>query len=184
MKLLALSALVFVALATTDIARAQAPQMPPPVKEHQWLQQFVGDWDSEAEIVMEPGKPPMKMKSKDVARMVGGFWVVIEGKGEAMGAPFHSYLTLGYDSDKKKYVGTWIDSMTSILWKYEGTVDAAGKTLTLETEGPCHLNPGKLSKFREITEFKSNDHRVFTSNVLGADGKWTTLITVNSRRSK
>jgi hypothetical protein len=185
MKKYAILSLAAALLTSLSVAHAQeTPQMPPPTKEHEWLQQFVGEWESEAEIFMEPGKASMKLKSKDVARMVGGFWVVAEGKGEMMGAPFSNMLTLGYDPDKKKYIGTWIDSMTSTLWKYEGTVDATGKILTLDTEGPCPMKGGQLSKFREVTEFKSKDHRVFTSSILGDDGKWTTLVSVNTRRVK
>jgi hypothetical protein len=92
-------------------------------------------------------------------------------------------LTLGFDPESKKYVGTWIDSMGSHLWKYVGTVDSAGKILTLETEGPCPMKPG-LSKFREVTEWKGKDDRVFTSSIQGDDGKWNMMVRVTSHRSK
>ena len=72
--------------------------------------------------------------------------------------------------------------MSSYQWKYEGTTDAAGKILTLETEGPCPLAPGKLLKFKEVTEIKSEDHKVFTSSVQGEDGKWTTMVKVDFHR--
>ena len=155
-----------------------------PQKEHQWLQQFAGEWESEIEVMMQPGQPPMKAKGSETSRMIGGFWVIAEGKGDMMGMPFTSVLTLGYDSAKKKFIGTWIDSMTSYLWKYEGSVDSTGRILTLETEGPSPMDPGKVMKFKEVTEFKSKDHRVFTSTVLGDDGKWSTILTVHSKRKK
>ena len=41
-----------------DALRAADPEMPKPQKEHEWLQQLVGEWDTEAEILEEPGKPP------------------------------------------------------------------------------------------------------------------------------
>ena len=157
-------------------------QMPKPTPEHEWLQKFVGEWEADVEMSMEPGKPPMISKGINRDRMLGGFWMISEGGNEAMGYNF--LHTLGYDSKKKKYIGTWADSMTSYLWKYEGTVNAAGNILTLETEGPCPTEPDKLSKFREVTEFKSKDHRVFTSSMLGEDGKWTTFLTVTARRKK
>jgi hypothetical protein len=189
----------------TFVHAQEMPKMPPPVKMrlisagsqvllsrpsygikrvHIWLQQFVGEWESESEVFMEPGKPPMKFKGTESSRMIGAFWVVAEGKGDMMGMPFTSLLTLGYDPEKNKYIGSWIDSMDIYLWRYEGTVDPTGKILTLETEGPCPMAPGGLSKFKEVTEFKSKDHRVFTSLRQGEDGKWTTVVTVNSRRKK
>ncbi|MGE0378229.1 MAG: DUF1579 domain-containing protein [Planctomycetaceae bacterium] len=176
----------------TFVHAQEMPKMPPPVpygikRVHIWLQQFVGEWESESEVFMEPGKPPMKSKGTESSRMIGAFWVVAEGKGDMMGKPFTSLLTLGYDPGKDKYIGSWIDSTDIHLWRYEGTVDPTGKILTLETEGPCSwcpMAPEGLSKFKAVTEFKSKDHRVFTSSIQGKDGKWTTVVTVNSRRKK
>lgn len=74
--------------------------------------------------------------------------------------------------------------MSSYLWHYEGTVDATGRILTLETEGPQPDAPGKNVAFREVTEFKSNDYRVFTSSRQTADGQWTTMLTIHYRRRK
>ena len=181
MKNRTLALLIASLLCGTIVVHAQEMQ---PQKEHKWLEQFAGEWDFEVEIVMQPGQPPIKAKGTDSGRMVGGFWVTVEGKAEMMGMPFLSRLTLGYDPTKKKYIGTWIDSMSSYLWKYEGTVDATGQILTLETEGPNPMKPETVSKFKEVTEFKSKDHRVFTSSILGDDGKWTTMVTANSRRKK
>jgi hypothetical protein len=162
----------------------EMPQMAAPVKEHEWLKKFIGEWDMDVEIFMQPGEPPMKTKSTDVTRALGGFWIVSEGKGEAMGHPFGSVMIVGFDPAKKKYVGTWVDNMNSHLWRYEGSVDPSGNTLTLESEGPCPMKPGQMVKFRDVTEFKSNDHRVFTSSMLGDDGKWVTLVRGDSRRKK
>ena len=166
------------------VAAQTPPQMPLPTKEHEWLHRFVGDWEADVEVFMEPGKPPIKSKSTEVARTVGGFWVLAQGTGDAAGTPYHSVLTLGYDPEKKKYVGTWIDSMTSTLWKYDGTVDASGNILTLETEGPWPGKPGQITKFKEVTEFKSDDHRVFTSSILAENGQWMTIVTVDSHKRK
>jgi hypothetical protein len=180
-----ITAITIALLTSATFFQAQEiPQMPPPAKEHAWLQKFVGNWEAEAEIIMDPAKPPMKSKGTETVRPIGGFWILSEGKSEAMGMKFDHVLTLGYDPEKKKYIGTWFDSMSSYLWKYEGTVDPTGKILTLETEGPCPKEPGKISKFKEVTEFKSDDRRVFTSSMLGDDGKWTTFVTVDSRRKK
>ncbi|MGH8019468.1 MAG: DUF1579 domain-containing protein [Opitutaceae bacterium] len=157
-------------------------EMPAPVKEHEWLQRFVGDWEAEIEAAMEPGQPPMRTEGVEQARMLGGFWMISEGRNKSF--PYAFTLTLGYDQRRKKYVGTWVDTMCGHLWLYEGALDATGSVLTLETEGPCPMNPGQVFKCREVTEFVSKDHRIFTSSRLGADGAWATLCTIHSRRKK
>ncbi|MBI4563865.1 MAG: DUF1579 domain-containing protein [Planctomycetes bacterium] len=173
------------ALAVGIAARAAQDDhpMPKPLKDHEWLKQLVGEWTSEVEIAGHGDKPAQKFKGAESGRMIGGFWAMLENKGEFMGAPFTGILTLGFDAEKKKYVGTWIDSMSHFLWRYEGTVDASGKTLTLETEGPSHEEPGKTVKYKEITEIKSPDHKVFTSTC-EKDGKWVTLMTIHYHRNK
>jgi len=151
---------------------------PVPTKEHEWLKQIVGEWDTEGEITMEPGKPPMKTKGAESGRMIGGFWAMLETKAE-----FTGILTLGYDPEKKKYVGTWVDSTSGHLWTYTGSVDAAGKMLTLDSEGPTNEGPGKTAKYRETIEIKDKDHKVFTSSI-EKDGKWVTPLTVKYQRKK
>ena len=181
MRKIALTGLVLLVTGAA-LQAADTPGFPPPGKQHAWLQKFVGTWEAEVEATVDPSQPPMKSKGTETSRMVGGFWLIAEGKNEAF--PFSYVTTLGYDSSKQKYVGTWVDSMTDYLWTYEGSVDATGKILTMETAGPCPLAPGKILKFRDVTEFKSPDHRIFTSAMQDEDGKWTTILTVNSRRKK
>ena len=92
--------------------------------------------------------------------------------------------TIGYDEAKKKYVGTWVDSMMNHLWRYEGSVDDSGKILTLEADGPNFMAAGKTTKFRDAYEFKSTDHIVATSSMRTDDGKWVTFMTGQVRRVK
>jgi hypothetical protein len=171
-------ALVTVALLTCTVSSVaqETPAMPGPVKEHEWLQQLVGEWQTDAEMFMEPGQPPVKSQGTESVRPIGGFWVLAEYQGTFTDKPFTGVLSLGYDPQKQKYVGSWIGSMDSQLWRYEGTLDATGKILTLETEGVCPHAPGKLTKFREVIEIKDKNHRVFTSSMEGEDGKWVTAM--------
>jgi hypothetical protein len=185
MKRFAALCIVVVSLAAASAIRAEeTPQFPKPEKEHEWLAQLVGEWDADVEMFMEPGKPPLKSKGTESVRAIGGFWTLAENKGEAFGQPFTGLLTLGYDAQKKQYVGTWVDSMTGYLWTYRGKLNAAGTKLTLDTEGPCADRPGELCKFRETLEIKSKDHKVFSSSLQTEDGTWVTFMTITYHRKK
>ena len=128
----AVLAMVAAVLAAGTVTRAQEPpKMPTPQKEHQWLKQFVGEWDTEAEVVMEPGKPPVKMKGTESARLVGGFWLISELKGECFGVPMTGIITVGYDTQKKKYVGTFI---CSAAWAREPVSSMAASKSTRQSE--------------------------------------------------
>jgi hypothetical protein len=93
-------------------------------------------------------------------------------------------MTLGYDPDKKRFVGTWVGSMMSFLWVYDGSLDPAGRTLTLNAEGPDFSTPGKTAKYQDIIEFVSDDHRVLRSQTLGDDGTWHPFMEAHYRRTR
>ena len=154
-------------------------------KEHQWLHQFVGEWEIGMGAIADPSQPAANSVGSESARLLGENWLIAEGKlQEASDVSVTFLLTLGYDPGKKKYVGSWICSHMSVQWVYEGTVNESGNTLTLEAEGPNPALGGKLSKFRDVIEFKNKDLRVHTSFIQEEDGKWTSFQTVNYRRKK
>jgi hypothetical protein len=41
-----------------------------------------------------------------------------------------------------------------------------------------------MAKYKDVIEFKSDDHRVLTSHMLGDDGEWHGLMVANYRRIK
>jgi len=156
-----------------------------PQKEHQWLEQFVGDWTYETECSMGPDQPPSKFTGTESVRSLGGVWVLCEGRGEMPGGGAATTLmTLGYDPVRKRYVGTFIGSMMTHMWLYEGELDAAGKVLTLDTEGPSFPVEGKMTKYKDVIEIKSDGQRVLSSHALGDDGTWHGFMTATYRRAK
>src|SRR5262245_12291513 len=144
-------AVIMAAVLTVPAAGRDAPKGPTPQKEHEWLQQLVGEWETEAEMVVAPGQPTVKCKGTETVRTLGGLWILGEHKGDFMGVPVNGVMTVGYDQQKKKFVGTWVCSMCEQMFQYEGSL--SGNVLTLETEGP---NPttGKTAKMRDVMEVK------------------------------
>ena len=162
-----------------------ASMMAAPQKEHEWLQQLVGDWTIESECMGEPGKPAAKFRGTEQVRSLGGLWVVADGQGEMPGGgAAHMQLTLGFDPKRNRYIGTWVGSMMTHLWLYEGELDPSGRILTLDAEGPSFAGEGKMAKYQDIYEIKSSDHRVLTSRSLGEDGQWTQFMTAHYRKVK
>jgi Protein of unknown function (DUF1579) len=155
-----------------------------PQTEHQWLNQFIGEWTSECECSMGPDQPPSKTKGIEMVRSLGGLWIVAEGEGEMPdGDTGKTIITLGYDPQTSHYVGTFIGSMMTHLWIYNGSLDATGKVLTLDTEGP-NFNQTAMAKYQDIIEFVSADHRVMTSQILGDDGNWHQFMTAHYWRKQ
>lgn len=126
--------LFLIAFTTTDAVA----QFPTASKEHEILKLEEGTWDAEMTMFMGPEgpyDPPSKSKAKEVNRMIGDFWIVSDFKGSFDGMPFTGFGQFGYSAEKKKYVGTWIDSFNANATKMVGTYDAAKKTMTYETSG-------------------------------------------------
>ena len=169
-------------LATTLLSAQNEPQLPEPQKEHQWLKQFVGEWDS-VSMAASPGQPEMECKGTMSARMLGGFWVDNESKANIMGSEINSIQTIGYNTEKKKYVGTWVDSAFNHMWQYEGAVDESGNKLSLEATGPDMTKPGKTANYRDSYEFKSADEIVVKSETI-IDGEWVTFMHGTMTRKK
>ncbi|WP_421658876.1 DUF1579 domain-containing protein [Leptothermofonsia sp. ETS-13] len=156
-----------------------------PQKEHQWLQKLVGEWTYETEVIMGSDQPVEKSTGTETVRSLGGLWILAEGQGEMPGCgTVTTMMTLGYDPQKQRYVGTWIGSMMTYLWLYDGELDAGETVLTLNSDGPAMTGDEKLAKYRDVIEFKSDNHRIITSHVLKNDGQWHHFITTHYRRQQ
>ena len=158
-----------------------------PQKEHEWLQKLLGEWTFEADADMGPDKPAEKATGKESVRSLGGLWVVCEGEGEMPGGGIgKTMMTLGYDPKKNRYIGTWVGSMMTHMWIYEGQLDSEKNMLPLDCEGPDFENEGKMKKYRDTIQFLSDpdDHRVLTSHMQNEDGTWTQFMRADYRRVK
>ncbi len=178
-----LSLLSLLVVSTLSV-QGQDFQPPAPEKEHEWLQQFVGEWTTHSKAEATPGQPAFECEGTIKSRTIGGLWVINEMSVNLGGATMGGLQTIGYDPEKKKYVGTWVDSMSHFIWRYEGSVDDTGKILTLSAERPNFVVPGKLSNYQDVYEFKSADEFFMASKVQGENGEWATFMTGTAKRTK
>lgn len=161
-----------------------APEFKPAIaqKEHQWLQQMLGEWTSEIECSVGPDQPAIQTKGTEAVRPLGDLWVIAEGTGETPGGgTMNSMMTLGFDPQKGKFVGTFIATGMSNLWVYEGSLDEGGTVLTLDTEGPALTGAG-TGKYQDIVEFPREGGRILRSQMAGPDGNWIPFMTAMYQR--
>jgi hypothetical protein len=150
---------------------AQEMPMPKPGPEHQVLQMDEGTWDAVVEFMPAPGAPPMTSKGVETNTVgCGGLCLITDFKGEmGPGQTFHGHGITTYDPGKKRYVGSWTDSMSAGLAISEGTYDPATKRFTGTMEAPDEH--GQMVKLKSVVEYPAGDRRVFTMFMPGPDGK-------------
>jgi hypothetical protein len=156
-----------------------------PSEQHKWLTTLVGDWTYEHEAVMQPGEAPQTFRGTERVRSLGGLWTIGDATGDMPGGgTAHSVMTLGYDPERKRFVGTFIASMMTHLWIYEnGELDPAGRALALYADGPAMDGKG-TAKYKDVIEVRSPDHKLLRSYMLREDGAWQQFMTANYRRVK
>lgn len=155
-----------------------------PVEEHKWLQNLIGEWRIESEMMMEPGGPTMKSQGTASAKSLGDLWAVSQNK-ETMpdGAAMESYFALGYDVSFKEYRGCLFMSASSHLWKYTGKLSSDGKIMTLDCEGPSMTEDGKTALYRDTIELVDENHRIHTSSGQDDKGEWQEFMTAHYFRA-
>jgi hypothetical protein len=163
------------------IAAAQAPPMPQPGPEHAVLKEDAGTWDASIEVLM-PGAPSAPSKGVEVNAVgCNGLCLITDFKGEVMGGPFQGAGVTTWDSQKKKYIGSWTDSMTSGLATTEGTWDAAKKTLNSTMATPD--GAGGTVTLRSTVVYSAGK-RVFSLFMPGPDGKEVPSMRITYTRRK
>jgi hypothetical protein len=155
-----------------------------PHEQHAWLRRLVGDWVYETAAPAEPGKPAETLTGRETVRFLGDIWFVAEGEGEMPdGKVGRMLMTIGYDPERQRFVGTWVGSMMHHMWVYEGQLDQAGKVLTLESVGPDFEAPGNTRQYRDSIEIEDEDHRLLVGRMLGDDGEWHEVMRARYRRA-
>ena len=182
-RLLACPCALAVALTASSAFGQGAPPLPAPGPEHQLLRLDEGTWDAVVETTMAPGTPPVTSKGVEVNTIgCGGLCLVTDFTSEMMGSPFHGHGVTAFDPAKKKYVGSWTDSMSTGLAVSEGTYDAAAKAFTGWMEGPDMT--GKVTRSTSVNKHVDADHRVMTMAVAGPDGKEMQVMKISYTRRK
>jgi hypothetical protein len=170
---------------TTPSSAQETPELLVPTKEHKEMAREVGVWDAETSLRVTPDAEPVTSKGVETVKMMGQFWLVSTYEGDMMGQPFHGQSQTTYDPLKKKYIGTWIDTMAPTLNTLEGDYDPATHTLTMMMNGVDPMT-AKPMTWKTITRYESNDAKTFEMHlpVEGQEGKWWKSFEIKYKRRK
>src|SRR5690606_32206578 len=98
---------------------------------------------------------------------------------------YEGHGTFGYDPNKKKYTGTWVDNMKPTIDTMEGTYDAKTHTMTYfsKTTDPA---TGKQSQMKNVAQYIDDNTRTFTMYSLapGSEDKYIKMMEIHYKRKQ
>ena len=151
---------------------------------HKKLEPFVGSFTVKTKMWMDPSKPPEETTGTSENKWVlGGRFVEQHVEGTAMGQPFAGIGYTGYDNYKKKYVGSWTDSMGTMMMTSTGTADVSGKKFTFwSTVDDVVMK--KSVKVKSVATVVDDDHQTYEMWSPAPDGKMFKSLEVQYTRKK
>ena len=179
----ALFAVLFTVSAAWLSARAQEEgQLPQASEQHKLLAEDVGTWDAVMKIFLQEGAPPMESKGTEKNELLpGGMWLVSRFQSDFAGMPFTGMGTIGYDPVEKKYVGTWVDSISPHLSIMKGDYDPATKTMATIAEGRDFAT-GKVMQSRHVSRHVDENTRAFEMYAQEEGGKERKVMEIQYKR--
>lgn len=141
---------------------------------------MVGTWDVECAYFTIPGEEPIEIEGREVAEIMGPFWLLGRFEADMMGTPLAGQSVTGYDPVKKLFIGTWKDNFTPFHYTYEGTLSEDEKTLVLEGE---NYDPTRqcMSIYRNRTEYLHDSERIMALSV-DVDGSEVPILEYRYKR--
>jgi hypothetical protein len=148
---------------------------------HKMLSRITGSWTARTKNFVSPDKPPVESKGTCEQKMVlDGRFLQQEFTGDMMGMPFTGIGFTGYDNNTKKYVSTWMDSMSTNLLFFEGTAGPDGKTITQESD---HVDPARgPMKWRSVTKIVDENTHTFEMYTITPAGKEEKMMEITYTR--
>ena len=166
-------------------ARGQdGPPVPKPTAEHKLLAKEVGTWDATIKSWMGgPDSEPTVSQGVEVVKLMpGGLWLQSEFDGKFGAQEFHGCGQTGYDTKKGKYVGTWVDTMSTEIMIMEGEYDSASHTMTMYSKGTGPS--GKAYDAKMTSKYEGDDTRVFTMSMKSDEtkGEYVKMMEITYKR--
>jgi len=173
---LVLAALVTATLVTArDVVAQDATPQPTPA--HKALKSMEGVWN--ATLKMEGNEFPGEVTARLVC---GGLWLESDYSTEFGGLKFTGKGLDGYDTNKKKFVSIWVDSMSTSPMILEGAYNAESNKLVLTGTGTNMQ--GQTVKLKAISIHENENHHTFELFEVKDDGSEKSMFTIDYKRKK
>ena len=132
-----------------------------PGEGHKVLEPMVGSWNVRMTMWQAPDGPAQVSQGvSEDAWVLGGRFVRETVHSEINGMPFDGLGYTGYDNFKKQYVGSWMDTMGTMMMTMTGSADPSGKVITA-TSAMDDVTTGKKITVREVTTIVDANKHVF-----------------------
>jgi hypothetical protein len=150
---------------------------------HEMLAGMVGSWVTRTRTWMAPDKPPMESTGTCEQKMLlGGRYLQQDYAGDMMGVPFSGIGITGYDNHKQKYVSTWIDSMSTGIFYFEGTAGPDGQSIVQHCRSDDPVR-GPV-KWRSVTKIVDDDTHSFEMYLTDKSDKEQKMMEISYSRKK
>jgi len=151
---------------------------------HKKLNAMAGTFNADVKMWMQPGAPPSGGTGvAENSWALDGRFLQQNFTGNFMGMPFRGVGYTGYDNIKKKYIGTWMDTMTTSMMISTGTANADGKSYTFTSSMDDPMT-GKASPVKETVTVVDDDHHTLEMWSPGPDGKMFKMMEIAYTRKK
>jgi hypothetical protein len=153
-----------------------------PGEAHKALEPMVGTWDTKVTSWMKPGGEPMTSTGVSENKWIlGNRFVEQRYEGTFMDQPFTGIGYTGYDNIKKKYIGSWMDSMGTSMMTQTGTADASGKAMTFTGMMDDPMT-GKASQIKSVVKVVDSNKHMMEMWAPGPDGKMFKMMEIEYTR--
>lgn len=148
---------------------------------HQLLASMAGSWQTKTRSWMSPDQPPMESSGTcEMKMLLDGRFLEQVFSGDMMGSPFTGIGVTGYDNHTRKYVSTWMDSMGTGIYYFEGTASPDGRTITQKAQ---HDDPVRgLLTWRSVTRIVDDNTHEFEMYCADSSGSEQKMMEITYTR--
>lgn len=141
-----------------------------PNENHEYLKNFVGEWDVTTTSWMMPGaEPSVSTGTSKAGLILGGRFLIMEFEGTMFGQPFEGLQIVGFDTLQKKFVTFWIDNSSTAFYLMSGAPGESEKVRTETGVWPDPMTGGTI-KVRDVTTLVDEDEFHYEMFMTASDG--------------